>query len=250
VLTVDIFSVFGRSISPLELSSLLGSSLFVVSAFAVFWNCGWSARMATVASLLIWVYYSVAGTKAILNILWHGSSYPAKLFMPLVFLVASTLYSLVIVVGSKVSPGFTSRSLFNIICVCLVAVGGYLLCVYMIIERPVQIDLLTPRRIITLPMSWNRGGLYDPPNTVVLTHSSGSEECVAVFRSSAELARYVESFDGHAVPVVCEVFGDPPRSEVILRVGEWPWNRLPKEERMLMHRSKGWAAGPVHSCLQ
>ncbi len=62
---------YGAPVSPLELLSLFGSLVLIVTAYVSLWNPRLAARVALLAALLIWCFYAPATLHAVRT--WHAA---------------------------------------------------------------------------------------------------------------------------------------------------------------------------------
>ena len=231
----------------------VGCFSLVASAFLSLSVPSASARMALISSTFVWLYYVKEMLAVAWNIAIHGSNYPFAIFIPPLLLGAATLHSILRWQGRRdpswIFPDRSSPGVLATLRLLLVFAATATLSYLLGVERPEYIDFEQPRRTVTLEMH-RRQDVHTAPHERTLVYSGQDENCTAVFKSSAQLAEYIDSFDGRSIPVTVEVFDDPPLRGIILKLGTWSWRRLPAGSLSIQRGSRPGIYGPIKTCFQ
>lgn len=216
-----------------EFLSLIGSGILAVAAVVSLFRPRRATRVALAACCALWGYYSFALYSAGKNIIHRDSQYPWQAFVPPALLFVTSVY----VVGDlsckwMVDP-FRWRPLWRLAAILGISASLVLIAPAISLDLPTPDDLFVPRRMITVPMTWQRGDRNYGRNFVRLSYAKGGGNCNADFFSSAAFADYVESFGDRKVPVTYEVFYDQSGEAIsanFSRVGSWSAKRFSDNE--------------------
>ncbi len=239
ILSLALFIVWGRPVSPLEMVALLGSITLVVLAFYGLFRPQRAARVGMLVSAGMFTYYGPAVYAASRNIILLGSEYPTQLFVPPTLLLLTVAYSLKATMTPKTDE---ARVGFGKLWTLLLTVTAVVVSAFISVEGPTPDDFFEPRKIITLPMSWTEvpKSVYIANNYIKLETGCfnsvyASCACGMEFRvtTSPEFIDYIRSFDGRRVPVKYEVFygsNGEAISANLVSVGKWPRKRFNENE--------------------